>query len=112
MIYPEEFRQAHNPMQQLKADILSDLAADQGHWSEIRDGVRIYTRESQNPMLNANGGDYDYYSDYIVHDGLVIRITDWSADFDPHQWNVYSETGYCSLSVATLRAMIARLDSN
>lgn len=56
---------------------------DGPHISIMRDGIRVYTRDSQRPELSNNGGDYYFYTDYIVDsDGRVIALEDWSADWE------------------------------
>ena len=51
-----------------------------------KDGYRVYTRESENPEKNANGGDYDFWTWVGVSpDGLQI-IENWSADWDYADW--------------------------
>lgn len=54
---------------------------------ELREAcVAIWTYESRNPAMNANGGDYDYFTKFKPVDGGVLVIPDWSADWDPEEY--------------------------
>jgi hypothetical protein len=48
---------------------------------------RIVDRESTNPIMSNNGGDYDFGRTVAVRDGVPVAVRYWtSADFDycPH----------------------------
>lgn len=90
-------------------DIEADLRADEGYWRKFDNKIRIYTRNSRNPMLNWNGGDYDFWTDYSIENGVVVAVTDWSAEFDPIQWNVYSKTEYCCMSWLHLEQIVEHI---
>jgi hypothetical protein len=99
------------PFKALCGDIKGALEANENGPSfyELYNGVRVYTHDSSNPSLNRNGGDYDYYTDYVIVEGTVCAFDDWSAEFDPCEWNVYDKREYCMMSARNLFALVQRI---
>jgi hypothetical protein len=92
---------------ELAKDIKAALDSESGYHVNIEHGVRIYTRESENPQLNRNGGDYDFWTEYTVgDDGIVRAKDDWSADFDAQEWGVYDCREYGIMSVGGLQRLM------
>ena len=104
-----------HPREDMEIAINSALQANEnGPHYEIRKnwegnvyGVRIYTRDSQRPELNANGGDYDYWTFFGVgRDGHAYSIEDWSADFYYNDWNHAQMDTYHEITVGALVSQI------
>lgn len=80
------------------------------HTNMLRDGIRVYTRTSRRPELSNNGGDYDFYTDYIVNsDGRVIAVEDWSADWEYTDYRSSTIYVYGKHTVDELHAIAQRL---
>ena len=72
-------------------------------------GAYIDTRISRDPERSHNGGEYNFWTNYLVRDGGVLVEWCWSADFDI---NEEPEFYTLDLSVYELHDLIKEIEQN